>query len=102
MQDRQRRTTCEILRFAGIWILEQAEGTSRLPSCSQTRTKKYCCREEPKFDWWAIAVTGVLDGELDELAVLVDQVLQLLLICQLISVLLEVQGDARATLQLLS
>ena len=39
------------------------------------------------------------DRELDELAVLLDQVLQLLLVCKLIGILLEVQGDPSTPLQ---
>ena len=39
------------------------------------------------------------DRELDELAVLLDQVLQLLLVCKLVGILLEVQGDPSTPLQ---
>ena len=38
------------------------------------------------------------DRELNELAILFDQILQLLLICQVIGILLEVEGDPSTSL----
>ena len=43
-----------------------------------------------------------LDGELDELAVLVDEVAQLLRICHFHRIVLEVECDTRAPLQWLA
>ena len=60
------------------------------------------CQRNLGFGIWESADMVLLDGELDEFAVLLDQLSQLLLISQLISILLQMKGYPCAALQSLA